>query len=174
MVFLAGCATRPKPLQKPAAPAGPKPSYWVGDGVPGAPSIVVDIGDQRAYFYKGEKIVGETKISTGRKGFETAMGSYKVIQKDKDHVSNLYGEYVDEAGEVVKSNVDVSRDPVPEGATFRGAKMPYFLRFYAGYGLHAGRVPDHRASHGCVRLPRAMAEHFFQNAPYGTPVTVQE
>ena len=181
-LFLAsGCATfpqfgkpKPKPLPSPPPVTEKRPSYWNGDGVAGDPSIVVDLGDQRAFFYRGDQLVGEAVVSSGKKDFETPPGAYQVIQKDKEHVSNLYGSFVDEGGEVVKSNVDVSKDKPPEGATFKGAKMRYFLRFTGGYGMHAGRVPGYRASHGCVRLPGTMAQHFFENAEIGTPVTVRE
>jgi lipoprotein-anchoring transpeptidase ErfK/SrfK len=158
------------------AKATPKPtSYWLDDGnAVGPPRIEIALSEQRAYFYKGENLVGVSRVSSGKKGFETPLGSYKVIQKDKDHVSNLYGDYVNSEGEVVQRNVDVTKDPLPPGATFKGAKMSYFLRFTGGYGMHAGRLPGFRASHGCVRMPRTMAEHFFQNAELGTPVTVKE
>jgi lipoprotein-anchoring transpeptidase ErfK/SrfK len=184
ILFLGGCAIAPPP-QKPApAPAAAlfppkqapakKGSYWKGDGVSGAPAILISLGDQRAYFYKGRKLVGVSAISSGKKGFDTPQGDFKVIQKDKDHASNLYGEYVDETGEVLKSNVDVTKDPAPPDATFNGAKMPFFMRFHEGAGMHAGHLPGGRASHGCVRMPRFMAEHFFQNAELGTPVRVTE
>ena len=52
--------------------------------------------------------------------------------------------------------------------------MPYFLRFRDGYGMHAGFVPRFRASHGCVRMPLAMAHHFFKAAEMGTRVEVIE
>ncbi len=154
---------------KPAA----KRSYWNGDGVTGAPSIRIVISEQRAYFYKGGKLVGESTISSGKKGFETPPGKYKVIQKDKDHVSNMYGDYVDADGNVVQKNVDVTKDPLPAGAVFDGAKMPYFMRFTGGYGMHAGYLPGYAASHGCVRMPMEMAEHFFDAVEEGTPVTVE-
>jgi len=157
----------PPPPHKPA-------SYWEGEGATGAPQIVVNLGEQRGFFYRGKKVVGVTRVSSGKKGFSTPPGSYRVIQKHKDHVSTLYGDFVGEEGAVVKSNVDSSKDRPPEGAKFRGAKMPYFLRFHAGYGLHAGRVPSYPASHGCVRLPAEMARHFFANAEMGTPVRVEE
>jgi L,D-transpeptidase catalytic domain len=174
-LILAGCATPPPPPPKPPTPLpASKQSYWQGDGIEGEPFIAIDLTEQRAHFFKGEREVGQAKISSGKKGFETPPGEYKVIQKDKDHVSNLYGNFVDEAGTVVKSNVDTSKEKPPEGASFQGAKMPFFLRFHGGYGMHAGRLPGHRASHGCVRLPRFMAEHFFENAPLGTPVTVKQ
>ena len=165
-----GAAIKPKvPPPKPE-----KPTYWLEKQGSGEPHIVVSLGEQRAYFYKGKKLVGETIVSTGRTGFDTPPGTYRVIQKDQNHASTLYGDFVDAAGEVVKGGVDSTKDHAPEGSVFRGAKMPYFLRFHAGYGLHAGYVPNRRASHGCVRLPREMARHFFENAPAGTPVILRE
>ncbi len=172
---LSGCVTPPPPkpvVVKKALPIK-KQSFWKGDNVPGEPKIVIDLSRQRVYFFRDGTLVGESVTSTGKKGFETPPGDYKVIQKDKDHASNLYGQFVGDGGDVVRSNVDVTKDRAPAGAKFKGAKMPYFLRFHAGYGLHAGRVPGHRASHGCVRLPREMAMHFFANAEIGTPVVLQ-
>jgi len=174
LLTMAGCVTPPPPPPKPPTPQpATKQSYWQGQGIAGNPSITIDLAEQRAHFFKGENEVGQAKISSGRKGFETPPGEYKVIQKDKNHVSNLYGNFVDEVGEVVKRDVDASKEKPPEGASFQGAKMPFFLRFHGGYGMHSGRLPGYRASHGCVRLPRFMAEHFFENAPLGTAVTVK-
>lgn len=170
----AGCATlRPPPKPKPPIPEPPsKQSHWADEGVTGAPAILINLGEQRAHFFKGDKEVGQAVISSGKKGFETPTGEFKVVQQDKNHASNLYGEFVDATGALVKSNVDITKEKPPAGASFRGAKMPFFLRFHDGAGMHAGKLPGYAASHGCVRLPRFMAEHFFANAPLGTPVTV--
>jgi lipoprotein-anchoring transpeptidase ErfK/SrfK len=165
------------PTEPSAQKGAPKPApkrVWNGDGVSGAPHIKISIGEQRAYFYKGKTLVGETDISSGRSGYDTPPGHYRVIQKDKDHRSTIYGEFIDESGNVVNSNADLTKQKPPAGTTFLGAKMPYFLRFQGGYGMHAGHLPGHRASHGCVRLPLEMAEHFFHAAPEGTPVLVTE
>ena len=174
-----GCAILPKPLPKPQPkPKPPTPeaprklSHWEGDGVTGEPSITINLGEQRAHFFKGGKEVGQAVISSGKSGHETPTGSFAVIQRDKNHASNLYGEFVNAGGGVVQRNVDVTRQKPPAGARFQGAKMPFFLRFSGGAGMHAGRLPGYAASHGCVRLPRFMAEHFFDNAPLGTPVRV--
>jgi hypothetical protein len=148
--------------------------YWRGDDIRGSAKIVVHVGEQRAYFYKGHRLVGESTVSTGKRGFDTPPGHYRVIQKDRDHVSSEFGDYVNGRGEVVKSNIDVRKDPQPEGTHFDGARMPYFMRFNGGYGMHAGYVPRFRASHGCIRLPPRMARHFFENTPDGTPVIVRE
>ena len=174
--MFAGCATKlpPPPPQKPA-PAKVVPPYtWNESAGKGAPKIVVDVSKQRAYFYRGDARVGETRCSTGKKGFATQVGSYAVTQKDKNHLSNLYGTFVNGSGDVIKRDVDMSKMKVPDGCSFQGAKMPFYMRFTGGYGLHAGHVPDYPASHGCVRLPRVMAEHFFENVQVGTPVVVQE
>jgi hypothetical protein len=88
------------------------PAYWDGEGAKGAPKIVVHLTGQRAFFYKGKTLVGESSISTGRKGFETPPGKYRVIQKDENHASNLYGSYVDKDGSVVQGNVEDLTSPV--------------------------------------------------------------
>lgn len=147
-------------------------AYWHGDGVSGSPSITINIGEQKAYFYKGGKLVGESPISSGNASNPTPVGSFSVIQRDIDHRSNLYGAFVDDTGTIVVENVDVNRDRPPAGTTFKGARMPYFLRFYGGAGLHAGYLPGFPDSHGCVRLPDEMARIFYENAPHGTPVRV--
>jgi hypothetical protein len=147
--------------------------YWRGDDVRGPAKIVVHVGEQRAYFYKGHRLVGESTVSTGKHGFDTPPGRYHVIEKDKNHVSSVFGDYVNDRGEVVKSNIDMRKDAQPKGTHFDGARMPYFMRFNGGYGMHAGYVPRFRASHGCIRLPARMARHFFENATDDTPVIVR-
>jgi len=147
-------------------------SYWDGDGVSGSPSITIDLGEQKAFFYKDGRLVGVSMISSGREGYSTPAGNFKITQKNKDHVSNLYGDYIDSGGNVVVSNVGVKRDPKPPGTSFRGAPMPYFMRFAGGVGMHAGFLPGFPASHGCIRMPERMAEIFFANVSHGTPVRV--
>lgn len=147
-------------------------SYWDGDGASGKPSIKIKLGEQKAYFYKSGQLVGISQLSTGREGTGTPSGSFKIIQKDADHVSNLYGDYVDGAGNVVVPNVDVGKDPKPPGTRFKGAPMPYFMRIVGGVGMHAGYLPGYPASHGCIRMPEFMAENFFRSVSAGTPVTI--
>jgi hypothetical protein len=157
------------------APAGPPQdtvSYWDGDSVSGKPSITISLGEQRAYFYKSGVLVGVSQLSTGREGLNTPSGRFSIIQKDVNHVSSLFGDYVDAAGNVVVPNVDVTKDPKPKGAYFRGTPMPYFMRIVAGTGLHAGYLPGYPASHGCIRMPEFMAENFFKSVSLGTPVTI--
>lgn len=148
-------------------------SYWDGDGVSGPSSIVIDLGDQRAYFYKGGTIAGVSSLSTGDDGHPTKTGNFKIIEKDKNHRSNLYGDFVDGANNVVVQNVDITKDKPPPGAHFLGSEMTWFMRFNSGAGMHKGYLPGYAASHGCVRMPAHMAEIFFNNVSIGTPVTVR-
>ena len=157
-----------------AAALHPTPAYWNDEGAVGPRKIVVSLGNQRAFFLKGKKIIGESSISTGKKDYETPPGKYRVIQKDEHHVSSVYGDFVGDDGGVVKANVSSRKDTQPAGTTFVGAKMPFFLRFTRGYGMHAGFVPRYRASHGCIRMPAEMAKHFFDAAEMDTPVVVKE
>lgn len=155
-----------------AAKDQPK-GWWKGDGVPGKASIVIDLGDQHARFYKGGVLVGESPVSTGREGYATPTGEFRIIQKDKDHRSNLYGDWVDAEGKTMVSNIGIEEDPRPPGAQFRGAPMPYYMRVVNGVGMHAGYLPGVPDSHGCIRMPMGMAEIFYNNASNGTPVTIK-
>ncbi len=147
-------------------------SYWDGDGAQGAPAVTINLAEQRALFYRGGRLVGVSAISSGREGFDTPTGSYKIMEKDEDHASNLYGDYVDVAGTVIKANVDVTVDPKPPGAIFKGAPMPYFMRVTGGVGMHQGFLPGVPDSHGCIRMPEQMARKFFANLEKGTPVQI--
>lgn len=147
-------------------------SYWDGDGVPGASAITIDLSQQRAYFYKGSKLVGVAQISTGTNENATPTGNFKIIQKNKDHESNLYGDYKYPDGTIARKDVDTTRDKQPPGTIFDGTDMPYFMRFHGGVGMHTGFLPGFAASHGCVRMPHNMAQRFFENVSVGTPVQV--
>jgi len=147
-------------------------SYWDGEGMPGKPSVAIRLSEQRAYFYKGGQLVGISQLSTGREGKNTPIGKFTIRQKDPNHVSSMYGDYVDAYDNVVVPNVDVETDPKPPGTHFKGAPMPFFMRIVGGVGMHAGYLPGYPASHGCIRMPEFMAENFYKSVSEGTPVTI--
>src|SRR5438445_11943331 len=183
LLVAAGCAEDPRYSAQTQylgggygnAPAGAPQdsvSYWDGDGIEGKPSITISLREQRAYFYKSGVLVGVSQLSTGREGLNTPYGHFSIIQKDKDHVSSLFGDYVDSSGKVVVPNVEVKKDPKPPCTHFQGTPMPYFMRTVSGAGMHAGYLPGYPASHGCIRMPEFMAENFFRSVSVGTPVTI--
>ena len=115
-------------------------SYDLHGKPPGKVAILIDLPDQHAYLSKGGEVLLTAPVSTGREGYDTPAGSYKVIEKDIDHRSSIYGAYVRD-GMLVRENVDTRKDPRPPDSTFIGASMPYFLRIVGGVGLHAGYLP---------------------------------
>src|ERR1041384_977719 len=176
-VLFCSCEEMPQAVKQAAGAVIPTPTpggWWHDEGASGEPRIVVHIAEQKAYFYKGKQLVGESTVSTGKKGFGTPPGHYSVVSKDKDHHSSEFGDYVDRDGNVLVSNVDVRKDRCPKGGHFDPAKMPYCMHFNGGYAMHQGYCPPYAASHGCIRVPQGMAEKFYNNAPVGTPITVTE
>lgn len=108
-------------------------------------SIVVNIGEQRVYVYRGEQLVAAATASTGREGKETPSGTFAILQKKVDHRSNLYD----------------------------AAPMPFMQRLtWDGVAIHAGRNPGFPASHGCIRVPARFAKRLYEVTTLGTQVTV--
>lgn len=146
--------------------------YWRGDGVEGKPSLTINLTEQKVFYYKGGQLVGMAPISSGREGHDTVVGTFKVIEKDVDHRSSLYGDYVGPDGLLVSKEVDSRKDPRPPGTKFQGAEMNYFMRITGAIGMHEGYLPGYPASHGCIRLPGRMAKIFYEATPMGTPVKI--
>ncbi|MGC6465943.1 MAG: L,D-transpeptidase family protein [Akkermansiaceae bacterium] len=148
--------------------------YWDGDNVTGPASIRIRRDEQKAYFFKGNELVGVSPIATGKSTHTTPAGTFKISQKSKDHKSSLYGVIKNVAtGEVVNDDADTRKHRPGPGEVFEAAPMPYFMRFNGGIGMHVGYLPGYAASHGCVRMPEPMAVKFFENVKIGTPVIVE-
>ena len=135
--------------------------------------IYVSLGKQRAYLYVGDEIAVDTPISSGKRAGMTPKGDYTVLEKDLDHRSSIYGNFVDRQGRVVRSGVSTKIDSAPSGTTYSGAPMKYFMRLtWTGVGLHVGILPGYPASHGCIRMPEETAKLFFENVKLGVPATI--
>lgn len=145
----------------------------IPDRHPGKPSILVELSEQQAHLYKGRYEVASSRISTGREGYNTPIGRFRVIKKDEEHRSSVYGYYADDSDQPVEENIDVRKDKRPPGSHFVGASMPYFIEFAPGFGLHAGYLPGFPASHGCVRMPYWKARQFYNTARLGTLVVIK-
>jgi hypothetical protein len=58
--------------------------------------------------------------------------------------------------------------------TVRGAQaVTSITSMSSEIGMHAGYFSGYPASDGCIRLPKQMAVHFFQNATIGTQVAIR-
>lgn len=171
VLLICSCSsTQPESTGRGGAAAS---AFWQGDTVQGSPKIVIDLSEQRVRYFKGGQLVGMSPISSGREGYGTHVGQFRIIEKDLNHRSSVYGSYVDSHGNVIQEDVDTRRDPRPLGAAYLGASMRYFMRITGGIGMHEGYLPGYPASHGCIRLPTRMALIFFNATPLGTPVEIR-
>ncbi len=148
--------------------------YWdVPPGLQGAHLIVVDTNLQQAKYYIGNQQVGFSPISSGKAGHGTPLGTFKVLEKDADHVSSKYGSIVDSAGNTIVADYTAGAS-IPAGGKYKGASMRNALKINnTGIWMHEGIVTAAPESHGCIRLPKKMAKIFFDNTPVGTPVIIK-
>jgi hypothetical protein len=106
---------------------------------------IIALRDQHITIYDANGPILRAPVSSGRPGYETPAGIYSVIQKEAEHYSNLYDD----------------------------ASMPFMQRItWSGIALHAGAVPGHPASHGCVRMPYGFAERLFALTKIGMRVVI--
>lgn len=150
--------------------------YWdKPSNIKGDPHIIIDIGQQKVFYYIGATQVGISPMSSGKEGYGTPKGTYKIIQKDANYKSGTYGVLRSKyTNALVNGDYNTkSSGAIPAGAYFDPAPMPYWMRITGGYGMHVGFVAGYPVSHGCVRLPEDMAKNFFYNTPVGTKVTIR-
>lgn len=134
--------------------------------------VLISLGKQRAYLLLNNEVAIDTPISSGKAAGMTPTGSFRVQEKDPDHRSNLYGNFVDSRGRIVRAGVSARIDSAPSGSHFEGAPMYWFMRITEGVGMHVGILPGYPASHGCIRMPAEITPMFYQKVKIGTPVEV--
>lgn len=136
--------------------------------------VLVSISKQRAYLMTGDQVAVDSPISSGKRGHTTPTGSFTITQKDKDHRSNLYGDYKDSKGRTVRAGISAHIDSAPSGTHFVGAPMKWFMRLTdGGVGMHVGILPGYPASHGCIRMPEPAAALFYSKVKVGTRAVVE-
>jgi hypothetical protein len=106
---------------------------------------VVSLKHQQVTVYDADGWILRAPVSTGMPGRETPAGVFAVIQKERDHYSNLYDD----------------------------AYMPNMQRItWSGIALHGGPLPGHAASHGCIRMPYDFAGRLFERTSVGLRVII--
>src|SRR4026209_1264789 len=137
--------------------------------------VRVSLPKQRADLIGGDEIAADSPISSGKSGHGTPRGNFSVMEKDPDHRSSLYGDFVDSSGRTVRAVISAKIDSAPSGRHYVGAPMRWFMRLTGeGVGMHVGILPGYPASHGCIRMSPDGAKLFYDNVKVGTPVTVGE
>ena len=132
--------------QQPQSKLAPGEYEWHPERSTSGPLLmVVSIDDQVAYLYRNGVQIARSTVSTGKKGHDTPDGVFTILQKNKDHVSNIY----------------------------KGAKMPNMQRLtWQGICMHAGNLPGYPASHGCIRMPLEFSAKLFGITKNGSTVVV--
>jgi lipoprotein-anchoring transpeptidase ErfK/SrfK len=134
----------------------------------------ISLTKQRLYLMVGEDIYIDTPISSGKRAGMTPTGTFRVMEKDADHKSSLYGNFVDRGGRVVRSGISTKVDSAPSGTHYEGAPMKWFCRLTSGgVGFHVGILPGYPASHGCIRLPADIAPLIYQKVKIGTVAVIE-
>ena len=139
-------ATRSVPIDTPIAQLRRGEFLWMSAAVTVGPLVmVISLSEQRAYLYRNGILIGATTVSTGRPGYATPSGVFTILQKQKEHRSTLYDD----------------------------APMPYMERLtWDGIALHAGGLPGHPESHGCIHLPSEFARRLYDVSPAGMTVVI--
>ena len=66
--------------------------YWdLPAGTQGEKHIIIDLKQQKVFYYVGTTLVGVSPMSSGKEGYGTPRGTYKIIQKDANYNSGTYG-----------------------------------------------------------------------------------
>jgi L,D-transpeptidase-like protein len=125
-----------------------KPGQYLWRDVPdsaGPERVVISLGDQLAFLYRGDTLVAVSTISTGKDEKPTPTGIFSVLDKRPFYRSKKYD----------------------------NAPMPWMQRIDEyGIALHGGFNPGYPASHGCIRLPAAFAKKLYTVTGVGTPVYI--
>ncbi len=141
----------------------------------GEARITVSLSKQRAYLFRGDDLAIDSPISSGKRAGMTPTGNFTITEKDKDHRSSIYGDFVDRKGRTVRRGISLRIDSAPSGTRYVGAPMKWFMRLTGdGVGMHVGILPGYPASHGCIRMPPQAAEMFYNRVKLGTPVTITQ
>jgi lipoprotein-anchoring transpeptidase ErfK/SrfK len=136
--------------------------------------VRISLSRQRAYLLVGEQVYIDTPVSTGKRAGMTPTGAFRVTEKDPDHRSSIYGDFVDSRGRVVRAGISRKVDSAPSGTRYRGAPMRWFMRLTnSGVGMHVGILPGYPASHGCIRLPADIAKLIYDKVRIGTRVVIE-
>lgn len=115
-----------------------------------AKRVEIDKTNQVLRAFEGDRLVFQSRISTGRGRKSTPNGTYTAGDKFPMHYSRLY----------------------------ERAPMPYSVQVSGNIFIHGFKyVPGHPASHGCIRLPLEEgdgnpAKQFYEWVETGTPIEI--
>ena len=115
------------------------------DGSKGPLQIIISINQQKLHLYSDGVHVADAPVATGVPDHPTPLGIFSIIQKSRDHRSNIYS----------------------------NAPMPFMERItWSGVALHEGFNLGHPASHGCIRMSHEFATRLWALTKLGVGVVI--
>ena len=141
----ASAARPPPPRAGPRCPAGAPEARRPAKpaGVPCAATVraCIDLAHNKAWLLRGGVVeYGPVPITSGKPGYRTPVGTFRVLSKERLHLSRA----------------------------FDNAPMPYSVFFIPGIAFHQGSLAV--TSHGCIHLSKAAAIRFFGSLARGDVV----
>jgi L,D-transpeptidase catalytic domain len=113
---------------------------WLGTAMGTEICVVINLSEQRAYLIEQGRPSLISPIASGKPGWSTPTGSFKILSKDVDHRSGSFGSIINPSGRVINGNATAA-SRVPAGCHYRPAPMPYYMEFSPGIGMHGGCLP---------------------------------
>jgi len=125
-------------------------------------NLVIKLSDRRVYLYQGDKLAKSYPIAIGKAGWETPVGSYKVIEMQRDPIWQHPW-----TGKLVPPGADN-----PLGARWIGfwTDGKNFIGFH---GTPQEQLVGQAVSHGCVRMRNQDVLALYAQVNVGTPVIVK-
>jgi lipoprotein-anchoring transpeptidase ErfK/SrfK len=117
--------------------------------------IEVNLSEQRAYLFENEAVVQSWYISSGKEGFSSSTGHFRISAK---LTSQNMG------------NRDLTKSPF-----YFTPDVPWVMYYNGDEALHGAYWHDNFGnvmSHGCINMPVDAASYVYQWAPMGTEVWV--
>lgn len=107
--------------------------------------IIISVDQQKLHLYSDGTLMADAPVATGVPDHPTPLGIFSVIQKSRDHRSNIYS----------------------------NAPMPFMERItWSGVALHEGVNLGHPASHGCIRMSHEFATRLWALTRLGAHVVI--
>src|ERR671933_1156436 len=124
--------------------------------------LVIKLGDRRVYVYKNQKLKVTYPIAIGKAGWETPIGNYKVMDKQRN---------------------PIWEEPWTGKVILDGPNNPLGLRWIGFWtdgrnsigfhGTSAENLVGQAVSHGCIRMRNRDVVALYEQVKLGTPVTVK-
>lgn len=117
--------------------------------------VIVDLSDQKIYLVVDKEVVWSRLVATGKDGFETPVGTYRIYKKLP--LRTMRGS--------------------ANGETWVVPNVPHVMYIKGGIALHGAYWHDlfgkARLSHGCINMRLADARWLYARVDVGTKVIVR-